>query len=177
MAGDRVVGRQEPCSHQRRERQNETGRMAACDSDPSGGSDRVPLAWAQLGQSVGPARCDPMRGTGIDKAGATVAGLDQRHRFAGGIVGQTQKDRIGLVDQLGATGNVLAPLGFDLEQVHTVMGKEPVTNLQAGSAFLAVDEHFALHGRCSLDSVDATVPDRSALNDATGLMSIGRPRD
>ena len=114
-----------------------------------------------------------MRSTGIDDAGAGVAGLDQRHRLAGGIVGQTQEDRIGLVDQLGATGDVLAPLGFDLEQLHTVMGQQPVANLQAGGAFLAVDEHFALHGRCSLESVDATVPDRSALNDATGLTGGG----
>jgi hypothetical protein len=61
--------------------------------------------------------------------------------------------------------------------MHTVMGKEPVANLQAGGAFLAVNEHFALHGISAPNDGSTTMPDRSALNDATGLMSIGRPRD
>ena len=72
----------------------------------------IAFAWlaVHLGKAVGPAFGDAVRRRGVDHARGVVA--DQRHALARRIVGQAQDGDVGGVQEVGAGGRILAPLGW-----------------------------------------------------------------
>ena len=84
-----------------------------------------------------------MRGRCVDDAGAII--VDQRYRFARGIVGQAQDDDIGGVQRIAARAGV-PPLLFrhgDQRQFGTP--RQPVGDFDPGGAVTAVDEDVDAH--------------------------------
>ena len=71
--------------------------------------------------------------------------VDQRHAFLRRIVGQAQDRDIGRVEEVGARGRILAPLGRDRDDLEVVAAGKPRPDLQAGRAVFAVDEDFRFH--------------------------------
>ncbi|MCP1573168.1 hypothetical protein J2S30_001547 [Herbaspirillum rubrisubalbicans] len=75
---------------------------------------------------------------GIDDTDLGI--FNQRHRFAGGGVGQAQQGDVGAVDGFGAAPRILA-LGWRQGQ-HAQVGAtaQALVDLQTGGALVAVDE-------------------------------------
>ena len=107
-------------------------------------------ALAELGEAVGPAVGHAMRGAGVDHAGVGVT--ERGHQLLGRRVGQAEHGDVGRLGDLGALGEVLAVGHRQLEQLDVRPVLQPVVDLQAGGAVLAVDEDLGLvagHGLLS----------------------------
>ena len=79
--------------------------------------------------------------------------VDHGDRFARGIVVQAQDHQVDAGHQLALGRGVLAQLGRDAHQLDLRHLLEPLANLQAGGAGLAVDEdlgHLVSCGNCVL---------------------------
>ena len=83
-----------------------------------------------------------MGGGGVNHTGVGV--LDQAHRLHGGGVGQAEEHQIGLVDQPLSLCQVFPLVGIDGEQFNIVPLRQPLVDLQAGGALLAVDVDLGL---------------------------------
>ena len=118
--------------------------MAARVGDALGGADFGALIRREFRQAESPGRIDAVRGGCVDDAGVRV--IDERHRFLGCIVRQTEESDIGFVDQALALGQILAFVCVDLEDRDVAALGEVFVDLQAGCAFLAVDKNFVGHG-------------------------------
>ena len=86
-----------------------------------------------------------MGGGSVDDPGSRV--LRQRHRLHGGGVRQAEENQIGLVHQPLPLGSVLPLVLVDEKELNILPSRQPVINLQAGGALLAVDIYNRLtHG-------------------------------
>ena len=141
--GDRKAGRDEPGLDQRTQRRDRPLRPAAGIGDQLRAGDRLRLLSVHLRKAVGPALGDAMRGRGVDHACAGVA--DQRHAFLRRIVGQAEDGDVGLAQEIGACGRVLAALDRDRDDLDVVAAGKPRPDLQAGGAVFAVDEDLRFH--------------------------------
>ena len=111
------------------------------------------LRLVELGEAVGPAVGDTVRGAGVDHHGVGVT--QRRHQLLGRRVGQAEHGDVGRAGDLGALGEVLAVGHRQLEQLDVRAVLQPVVDLQAGGAVLAVDENLGLvagHGLLSRKS-------------------------
>ena len=84
-----------------------------------------------------------MRGRGVDHARSGVA--DQRHALLRRVVGQAEDGDVGLAQEVGARGRILAALDRDRDDFDVVAAGKPRPDLQAGGAVFAVDEDFRFH--------------------------------
>jgi len=91
-----------------------------------------------------------MRGRGVDDTRGIVA-VEQRHGLARGGVRQAQDGDIGLTQEIGAGGRVLAVRLGDRQDVEVTALRQPRPDLQSGGAVFAVDEDFRCHFRHSLE--------------------------
>ena len=96
----------------------------------------------ELGEAVGPAVGDAVRGAGVDHHGVGVT--QRRDQLLGRRVGQAEHGDVGGAGDLGALGEVLAVGHRQLEQLDVRAVLQPVMDLQAGGAVLAVDENLGL---------------------------------
>jgi hypothetical protein len=69
---------------------------------------------------------------------------DQADRLARRVVRQAEDHQVGGVEQLGPGGGVLAAFGRDRQQLEVRAADQPLADLQAGGAGLAVDENPGL---------------------------------
>ena len=137
-----VFGRQDPGIAQGPDQRDRAGGVAADIGHARGTRDGLALSW-QFGHPVGPAGRDPMRGGGVDDARVAR----KRHRLARGVIGQAEDGDVGLREGLGAGVGVLAAGRIDRDEVHIRAPIQPLADLQAGGAGLAVDEYLGHHGR------------------------------
>ena len=98
--------------HQRAQKRDRAGRMAARIADLAGFGDRLPLPRDELRKAIGPAGRDPMGGRGVDHAGRVRAhGVDETRRLFGRLVRQAKDHDIDFAVELLLGGRVLARLG------------------------------------------------------------------
>ena len=112
-------------------------------ADPFGVPDAVSLAGVQFGHAENPVRVRPVGDGGIDDPGLRV--VDQRHRLARSVFGQAENGQIGTVQHLSPGRRVLAGFLGQAESFQVIPPLQPLLDLQAGGAFLAVDEYFCRH--------------------------------
>ena len=75
MSGERGVGGDEPCTHQRPHEREEARGIAAGIADAARGGDLVCAFGLELGEAIDPARGNAMGGRGIDDLGRAGAEL------------------------------------------------------------------------------------------------------
>ena len=141
--GQRPVGRDQPGAHQRPDQRQKAGGIAAGIGDPLRLRDRRELRRIEFGEPVGPAVRDPVRGRGVDHAGAIV--VDQLDGFARSVVGQAQDDEIGVVQRRLARLGVLALCIVQRDDRDLRAIGQPFANFEAGGAGGAVDEDRNAH--------------------------------
>ena len=140
--GHGVVGRQHACIDQRTQQRNGPRGIAAGVGHAVGLADGLGLARTQLGKTVHPARLHPVGRGGVDDAGPrSRQGVDQRHRFARGIVMQAQDHHVHRGHERLLGLGVLAQGGVDADQFHFRHMGEPFADLEPGGARLSVDEN------------------------------------
>jgi hypothetical protein len=83
-----------------------------------------------------------MRGRGVDHHRVGVA--ERRHQLLGRRIGQAEHGDVGRLGDLGALAEILAVGHRQLEQLDVGAVLQPVVDLQAGGAVLAVDEDLGL---------------------------------
>jgi hypothetical protein len=139
---DREVGRHDPGLHQRPQQQDGTGRVAAGVGDARGGRDPRRLLRRELRQAIGPVRVHPVRGAGIQQLGRICAQRGgQRRALLGGVVGQAEHHQVHLGHQRLPRLRILAASRVDGADGDMWQQIQPLADLQAGGAGLAVDEH------------------------------------
>ena len=102
------------------------------------------MAVRHFGEAIDPLRIDTVRRRSIDDDGAVVG--DQLDRFPCCIVRQAKDHGVRFVQQFCARRGVLAALGIDGDDLKIAATSEPLADLQARSARLAVDENLGIHG-------------------------------
>lgn len=86
-----------------------------------------------------------VRGTGVDHPHVRV--FDAGGGSAGGVVRQAENRDVAGVDRRGTALGVLALFGRQRDQREVSAALQPLVNLQAGGALVAVDEnHWKGHG-------------------------------
>ena len=126
----------------------------------------------ELGEAVRPALRDPVRGGGVDDDGVGIGAhrdcLDRR------VVGEAEDGGVRGVEKLGALGGILAIVAGERDDLDIVAAGEPVADLEAGRARLAVDED--LFRRHRIDADDAG-PGRRRGSPARLESRAGRAQD
>ena len=140
MAGQKCVRRQQPPLYQRCNQGDKARGVAAGVGDPLGCLDGIPLLLAQLREAVNPAWGGPVGGGGVDDPGIGV--FHQLYRLHGSLVRQAEEHQVGLVHQLFPLGGVLALVFVDEQESDVLPARQPVVDLEAGGALLAVDVDF-----------------------------------
>ena len=147
-----MLGRQQPGIHQRSHGQDEGRSVAAGVGDALAVADALALARIQLRQAVGPGRVHPVSRAGVDDAGGRI--VDQRHRFTGGCIRQTQEGHVGRVQQPRPLGRILAQRRVDAQHRDIAAPAQILVDLQTGRSFLSiykdlVNTHlFIIPGSC-----------------------------
>jgi len=143
---DGRIRRDHPGIDQRPQGRDGTGGPAAGVGDAGGAADRVALALRQFGKAIGPVRGDAKGGGGVDQPGLQPG----RGRRGGNVfrsrVGQAEDGNLSLGKGGQPRGIVLAQGGVDADQADVGALFQPLADLQAGRADIAVDEHLARHG-------------------------------
>jgi hypothetical protein len=140
-------------SHQARVHQGPQERNRARGVAPDvrhepGVADGFGLVRRQFRESVDPARCDPVRGAGVQHAHVRV--LEPRHGFFSSLVRQAQHDQINAVQQAFALGFILAFGVVNADQFQVVASLQAGTNLQAGRSGFTINENLGSHaGHCT----------------------------
>jgi hypothetical protein len=125
-------------------------RIAARVGDAVGGQKLLAVVLGHLGEAIGPAVGHAMGSAGVDHDGVGVT--QRRHQLLGRGVGQAEHGDVGGLGDLGALAEILAVGHRQLEQLDVGPVLEPVEDLQAGGAVLAVDKDLGLvagHGLLS----------------------------
>jgi hypothetical protein len=86
-----------------------------------------------------------VRGRGVDHLDAVA--LDQADGLARRIVRQAEDYGVSAVEQLTPRLDVLAALRVDRDELQIAPAGEPLADLEAGGAGLAIDEHLGRHDR------------------------------
>ena len=139
---DRIVARQHTGIHQRPNKGDGAGRIAAWVGNPRGVPNFLGLIRGKLGEAINPSGIDPMRGAGVQHPHRRI--VDQRHRFFRGVIGQTKNDQIDRVQQAAALALILALFRRDADELDIVAAVQPRPYLQAGGPSFAVDENPGL---------------------------------
>ena len=145
MHAHRQRRRDQPGVHERAKPGDGPLRPAARVADATRPADRVGLLGPDLGEAVGPALARAVGGGGVDDPHRVA--LDQRCALARRTVGQAQDRDVRGVQQAPALLDVLALARIDLEQGQVGAPGEPLADLQARRAGLAVDEYRRGHVR------------------------------
>ena len=144
VEAERPVDGNQPGAYQRRDQRQESGGVAARVRHPPRLGDPPRLVGRQFGEAIGPAVGDAVSGGGVDDPGPVV--VDQRHRLAGGVVGQAQDDDVGVVERLSPRRRLLALRLVQHHQRDLGPVRQAVADLQPGGAGGAVDEDGDAHG-------------------------------
>ena len=103
-----------------------------------------------------------MRGRGVDQPHRQIG--RKRHRLARSIVGQAQDGHVRSLETGAAGIGILAQRMIYLDQLDIVAPGQPVADLQAGRAGLAVDEDLMCHVRPLLACAPDITPRRAGGN-------------
>ena len=141
--GERRAGRHDAGRGERADEPDGAGRPAAGIGNAVRRGDPSPLALVHLRETEGPAVGGAMRGRGVDDPHAGAG--NQADRLARRIVGQAEDDGVGAVEEFGAGRSVLALVGRDRQELEIGAAFQPLPDLQAGGAGLAVDEDCRSH--------------------------------
>ena len=135
----RVLGQQAQL-HQRRDRADKARGVAAGVGHPLGRRNGLPLPLLQLRETVDPAGSGAVGGGGVDDPGVGI--VHQGHGLPGRRVRQAEKHNIRRVHELFPLLRVLALGLVDQQQVDVRPEGQPVVDLQARGALLAVNIHL-----------------------------------
>ena len=126
--------------------------MAAGIGDPLAVGDGIALLSGELRKPVGPVIVCAVGGRGIDYAHIGI--VDQRDRFAGSVIGKTQKDNVRGIDKFPPLIVVVPLVLVDPQEFQIIPCPDPVKNLQTGRAALSVDVYFCFAHVISFLSVN-----------------------
>ena len=98
------------------------------------------LPGQQLRKTVDPARGGAVCGGGVDDLGLRI--LNKGHRLQGGGVGQAEKDQVGGVEKFLSLLGILALVLVNEQQLNVLPASQPLVDLKAGSALLAVNVYL-----------------------------------
>ena len=145
LAGERIVGRDDPLLHQRVYRYIETGGVAAGVGDSGRGFDPLAVFAAQLRNPVRPVRIRAESCAGVDDSDTAVRG--EFCGLSGGGVRQAEEDNVRLPKQVFFLLRIFSFLRIDGQYFQIIAYFQPFGYFQSGCPGLSVDKNFRFHGR------------------------------
>ena len=143
MDAQRRVAAQAPGLHQRAQQRNGAGRITTRVADPQRAGDARILAGRHFGKAVYPVRMGAVCRGRVDDPHPRIA--DAGHGLSRCRVGQAQHHHVAIVGSLRTRGGVLAQAVRQGNEVDVRAPGQPLPDLQAGGALVAVDEYAEAH--------------------------------
>ena len=148
--GHRIVIRHQAGVDQRPQQRDRAGRVAAGVRYLPRRPDPLRLLRLELGEAVGPAGRDAMRGRSVQHLRRRIAhAVDHRDSFARRRVRQAEDHQIHLLHQRALGGDVLALVRRDAFHRDVAQPLEPGQDAEPGRARFTVDEHGGLRETCT----------------------------